>query len=195
MGVTSTPSIGLKKPDETELAKDWVINPPQWATVNNLAIVANTQVMAFTFYTPTIIASTLNPNLGAGGTIGEYINFNGIVFGRFRVLFQDAGIVPGSGNYGISLPQVVNATQHTVGNSLTAATGTNTCIGEAYLHDNSASVNCGLAALDTVTISGTSYARLVNETVAGKTTSVVSNNMPFIPANLDAYSGFFFYKT
>lgn len=192
MGVTFTPSVGLAKPDEAELAENWV-NGPNYNDDNNQIIIANSNI-ALTFYAPSVKGSTTDPNLGAGNALGEYTNFNGFVFGRFRILFQDAGILAGIGSYGISLPLVADPVYHTVGGSLTAATGTNSCIGEAYLHDNSTPANCGLAGLDVVTISGVSYVRLVTETIAGKTTAVVNNNTPFTSANLDAYSGFFFYK-
>ena len=193
MGVTFTSNIGLAKPDEAELAENWV-NGPNYNDDNN-TLIENFSNIPMASYTPALIGSTTNPNLGAGATLGEYQVFRGFVFGRFRIFFHDPGIVAGIGVYGVSLPIVADGSYHTVGNSLTAISGVNSCIGDGLIIDQSTATNCGNLALELVTISGTSYVRMANELIAAKASAFVSNNQPFIPADFDIYTGWFFYKS
>jgi hypothetical protein len=79
MAVTFTPNIGLAKPNEAELAANWV-NGTQLQEDNNAILEDKTNVV-LTAYTPTIIAQTTAPNIGAGLIKGEYQLFQGFVFG------------------------------------------------------------------------------------------------------------------
>lgn len=195
MAVTSTTNLGLSKPDNTELAKNWNRFTALY-TANNTIITDVMDINVIT-YTPTLIASTSNPAVGSDGTIkGEYSNVQGIVFGSFYIEFGNSGVSVGSGNYAISLPFPVDGTFHTVITSLTADTGTASVVGSGYAYDISDANTSGLLALEVATISSVSYVRLVTEiyTTPTKTSKVVSNSQPFSPVAGDKFSGTFIYK-
>lgn len=68
------------------------------ATLNTIGAVWET-------YTPTLTASTTNPNLGSTGTAtGRYARVNKIVIGNAQFTFNGAGIAAGLGFYFCSLP-------------------------------------------------------------------------------------------
>jgi hypothetical protein len=192
MVVNFTTNLGLAKPTDVEVAKNWA-ELAKLAEDNNILIAA---AMSFplTAYTPTIIATTTAPTLGTGNIRGEYQDLRGIIQGTFVVEFLDAGITAGTGEYGIKLPFPVDGAHHVVGALLTDTTGTPDCIGDGYVWDNSTVATSGTVALDAVTIAGVSYARLVTETFVGKTNRVVGSGMPFTVANLDRLTGSFCYK-
>lgn len=192
MVVAFTPNIGLAKPSETELALEWA-RASKLQEDNNIVIVAETNIV-LTSYTPVLTAFTTPPSVGTGFTEGEYVDIQGFVSGSFSIEFFDVGIAVGSGEYGISLPFPADATYHTVGNALNNNTGTNSCIGEGYVWDNSSVGLSGSVALDVVTVAGVSYARLITETHVGKTSRVFRDSMPFAVANNDKITGTFFYK-
>lgn len=196
MAVSFTPNIGLAKPDETEVAKNWVTASDLHE--DNKVIITNK--MAFSApqsYAATLIGPTTNPNVGADGSItAEYYLFEGWVFGGFVVKISGSGISVGSGTgaYGISLPFEVNGTFHALGASLNSNPGFISVIGEGYFSDASAVATSGTCAVDAVTIAGVSYARLLPEAYTGKTTRFVGVNTPVAIATGDAFSGSFFYK-
>lgn len=192
MAVTFTANIGLAKPTDTELAENWV-NNTKLQEDNNLIIIDKTDINMIS-YTPTIIGHTTAPGLGAGSIRGEYIDIQGFVFGNFIVEFLDPAITVGLGEYGFSLPFPVDNVFHTVGTALNNTLGGASCIGEGYVHDNSAIATRGTVAVDVVTIAGVSYARLVTETFVGKTNRFFRDNMPFAVANSDRFSINFLYK-
>lgn len=194
MAVSLTTNISLSKPDKNEVAENWV-NTPALQAANN-TIITNKTNIALTSYTPNVIATTTPPNFGAGNAVGEYCDVQGFVFGNFIVTFLNPGLSAGSGEYGISLPFVVDNTFHTVGTSLTDITGAPSCVGEGYAYDASNLIASGLFALDVVTIAGVSYLRMVTEiyTTPGKSSRVISSGQIFVPDDGDRFTGNFFYK-
>lgn len=194
MGVTNTPNIALNKPDDTELAANWV-NTPALQIDNNTKMRTNT-TYTLTSYTPVIKGSTSDPNIGAGSIRGEYQNLQGFIMGSATVEFIDPSVAAGSGVYAISLPFPVDGSFHTVGSSFTTNPGANSVIGEGFIQDNSAVATSGVVALDVVTISGISYVRLITEfyTSPAKTSPFMTNTMPFTVATADCFSINFFYK-
>jgi hypothetical protein len=192
MALTFTPNIGLAKPTETELAQDWALTP-KLAEDNNLIVAAKSDIV-LNSYGPTLIGPTTNPSVGAGQILGEYIDFQGFIFGSFNIAFLDPGIGVGSGvgGYGISLPVLADNSFHTVGNALNNALGSNSCIGEGYFTDDSVVANSGTVALDIVRVGGVDYARMMTEAYAGKT--VIWIGPTFAMATDDKFTGSFWYK-
>lgn len=195
MGVTFTTNIGLAKPDEAELASDWLATAGDRLYEDNNTIIQDKMNLAMTAYSPTLVGQTANPNVGTGFRDGEYVIIDEAwVYGNFVIEFFDAGISAGTGEYGISLPFVADGLYHNVGNGLNNPIGGNDCIGEGYLWDNSSVGASGSCALDVVTVSGTSYARLCTETHASKTLRVFGGGSHFSVATNDKFTGSFFYK-
>ena len=65
---------------------------------------------AWETYTPTLTASTTNPNLGSTGTAtGRWARIQKIVFGQANFTFNGAGIAAGLGFYFYSLPVTAQA--------------------------------------------------------------------------------------
>ena len=193
MVVSFTPNIGLAKPDNFELAANW-INGTELQEDNNLIIIDKMDVN-FVSYTPVIGAQTTAPNLGTGVIKGEYQEIQGFVIGSFVVPFLDAGITAGAGEYGISLPFLVDSSFHSVGTSFNTGIGSNSVVGEGYIHDNSTPLqNNGSVVIDVITVTGVSYGRLLTETFVGKNAPVFKDGMPFTVANNDKLTGSFFYK-
>jgi hypothetical protein len=192
MAVTFTPNIGLAKPNGAELGANW-INGSQLDDDNNVIIMDKMDVN-YVFYNPTVIGQTANPNVGTGTKVGQYQDFQGFVMGQFVISFFDAGILPGTGEYGFSLPFPVDGAFHSVGTALNNGVGTQSIIGEGYVYDNSSVGGSGSCAVDCVTIAGVSYARLIPETYTGKTAAVVGSVGPFSVANNDKMGGSFWYK-
>lgn len=192
MAVTFTSNIGLAKPDETELAENWV-NNTQLQDDNNQLIIARMN-LPVTTYTPTLKAQTSDPSLG-GSTIvqGEYQDIQGIIMGTFRFLFV-TGVTVGSGEYGVSLPFPADATYHSVGTAFSHAVGGLSIIGEGYIHQGSTVNNSGSVALDVVTVAGVSYARMLFENFAGKTSRVIRDTQPWSIANGNNWHCSFMYK-
>lgn len=192
MGVSFTSNIGLAKPDDTELAKNWA-TATQLQDDNNVIVIDQMDI-ALSSYTPTINAQTTPPNVGAGSLRGEYQDIQGIIFGSFIVEFLTGGIVIGSGEYGISLPFVVDNVFHNVGTAFNATPGPFSVIGDGYIYDSG--VGAVLAALDVVTVGGVSYARFLTEahTVPAKTSRVARENMPMTVADQDKFTANFIYK-
>jgi len=190
MAVTFTPNIALAKFTEAELADNW-INGSELCEDNNLILIDKMEIDLVT-YTPVLNSSGSSPTLGAGTIRGEYQNIQGFIVGTFVVEFG-AGCTVGTGDYGVSLPFPGDATFHSITGAGTAP-GNASCIGEGYVRDDSANATCGSVALDIVDIGGNSYARLITETYPGKTQRTFGPNMPFTLANLDKWTGSFFYK-
>lgn len=194
MAVNFTPNIGLAKPTDSELGKNWT-RDQKLVEDNNILIVDRSKLL-MTSYTPSIIAVTTNPNVGAGQIVGSYYEFQGFVIGDFNIRFVDPGISVGSGvgAYGISLPFPADASFYTISVSLTGAVAQYSCIGEGYYNDSSSVTSSGPTALDVLTIGGVGYVRMMTETYAGKTANWIGPNVPTTIANNDALSGSFFYK-
>ena len=192
MAVNTTTYIGLKKPTEDELALNWT-RSADIIEDNNTQIIDKADVNIQP-KTQALTASTTAPNLGAGSITMEIVDFEGFVTGSCNIVFTDPGVSAGSGVYGVSLPFEVNATYHAVGSALTDAPGAFDCIGEGYFYDSSAVGTSGSLAIDAVTVSGTSYARFITETFAGKTARHVTNSQPVAPATGDRITFSFVYK-
>ncbi len=192
--VSFTPILGLAKPTNSEVAKNW-IESAEYQEENNDLVQAASNI-ALTAYSPVIIATTTPPNVGAGRIVGECQVMDDIVWGNFVVEFTDPGVVGGSGEFAVSLPHVADSSFHTVGSSLTAATGTNSIIGEGHISDASNLSLTGSVALDLVTISGVSYVRLVTEPYAApvKTNRVFAAGLPSNLGTGDKWTGSFIYK-
>jgi len=192
MAVTFTPNVGLA---EAELAEKWV-NVDQLQNDNNIIITDKSDVNLVT-YTPVLVGQTTAPQVGAGGSSrGEWQEFQGFIFGSFNVEFGAAGLVVGSGEYGISLPVPIDNAYHNVSSALNASIGSFACLGEGYIFDNSNVSLSGTCALDAVTIAGVSYVRMVLEqfSVPAKTARVFRDAMPSTVATGDTWLGSFCYK-
>ena len=194
MVVNFTSNIGLAKPTDVELATNWV-EGTELIEDNNI-LIADRADLVLTAYTPTIIGPTTNPNVGAGQRLGEYIEFQGFVFGSFNIVFDDPGVAAGSGSgaYGISLPVLLDNTFHQVGNALNNTLGSTNCVGEGYFTDGSAVGTSGTVALDVVRVGGVDYARMITEAYAGKTVLWVGPTFPVTIADGDKFVGSFWYK-
>jgi hypothetical protein len=193
MAVTFTSNIGLAKPDDTELAKNWAI-ATQLADDNKLIIIDQMDITLST-YTPVIAAQTTAPSLGAGTSKGEYQDIQGIIMGSFLLEFVDPGVTVGSGEYGISLPFTADNTFHNVGTAFNATPGSFSVIGDGYIYD-SGGVATAFASLDVVTVGGVSYVRLLTEahTAPAKTSRIARDSMPVALGTLDKFVGNFIYK-
>ena len=193
MAVNFTPNIGLAKPTETEVAKNWATST-ELAEDNNLIIIDKVDIN-LTAYTPAIIGPTTNPNVGAGASLGEYQDFQGFIFGSFNIVFTDPGVSAGSGAgaYGISLPVLADNAFHKIGNALNAASDNNV-VGEGYFTDDSSVGGSGTVALDIVRVGGIDYLRMLTEAYAGKTVLWVGPTFPVTIATDDKFIGSFWYK-
>jgi hypothetical protein len=193
VAVTFTANIGLAKPDDTELAKNWA-TATQLANDNNVIIAAKMNI-ALTAYTPTVVAATTAPNFGTTATIlGEYTDFQGFITGTFTLTAGGTGILSGTGNWGISLPFNADAAFHSVGANLNEVDAVPSCIGEGYFYDDSSSGTSVMCSLDVCSVSGVHYMRMVTEALTGKTSQYVSGAAPAALASLDSISGSFYYK-
>lgn len=97
----STPFDGqvIYETDTNVLA---VYNGSSWVTVGDTDF---TPFSSWTSYTPSLTASTTNPNLGStGSTSGAYMQIGKMVYGRAKFTFGGTGISAGSGVYYLSLP-------------------------------------------------------------------------------------------
>lgn len=192
MAVTFTPNLALAKPDQTELALNWA-RGTKLQEDNNIIIAARAE-KTLTAYTPTLIANTANPSIGAGTIKGEYQEIEGCIFGSFAIVFTDPGVAAGTGEYGISLPLPADGAFHSVGTTLTANPGAFSCIGEGYLLDASSVDLSGTVALDVTTIAGVSYVRLITSVFTGKTSRVYLPGQPYTVVTGDKMAGGFIYK-
>jgi hypothetical protein len=192
MAVTFTSNIGLAKPDDTELAKNWA-TATQLADDNNVIISAKTNIAVQT-YSPAFIAQTVNPDTGNGTRRGEFQEYQGFIIGNFVIRMIDPGVATGTGEYGVSLPVPIDTSFHATGTSLTTLPGGFSCIGEGYISDGSITASFGTLALDAVVIAGVTYARMIFEAFASKTSALVRDGMPFAIATSDFIGGSFYYK-
>jgi hypothetical protein len=192
-----TPNIGLTKVLDSEMAQDWAADiGPKYQEDNNLAIIDHMDVNLIA-YTPFIAGQSGNPFVGATGSVaGEYQDIEGIIMGQFIVTFGGAGLSSGSGEYGISLPAIVDPVFHSVGGSLNATPGTFSVVGEGYHYDASTATTSGTCALDVVTFSSVSYVRFLTEPYAApvKTNRMFASSMPYAMADSDRFIGNFIYK-
>ena len=114
-------------------------------------------------YTPALTGSVSDPTLGTGSSVvGRWMRLGdlGIVFARIN--FGTSGTAAGSGNYRISLPFTVGASQITIQGGLT------------ILEDNSASDAFSAAGYG---IAGQAYAQMY--LAQATTTGLVTHAVPF----------------
>ena len=192
MVVSLTPLIGLSKPDESELAKNWAVGPAL-AAANN-AIIEDKMDINFNSFGSALKGNVSDPSTGSGGIRFDYQEFQGYVWGTFVVTFNSPGIVVGSGEYGIKLPYLPDSSFYTVGTALDFLPGFNSVIGEGYAYDASAVATSGTCAVDICVVGGIPYARLAPEAYSGKTNRCVGSAGPFTVADGDRLNGNFFYK-
>lgn len=191
--VAFTTNIGLAKPTNSEAAVEW-IEGNQYYSDNNVIVTAKVNTI-LTSYTPTINAQTTPPNIGAGAIRGEYLNQQGFITGNFVVEFVDPGVAGGTGEWGVSLPFVIDNSFHIVATAFNAApAGSFTVIGEGYFFDNSNLNTSGSLALEATTVGGVSYARFIVENTPTKTSRYLTNNSPSTVGTVDKLTGQFFYK-
>lgn len=193
MVVNFTSNIGLAKPTESELALNWTRSAD--LQEDNNTILETEMNISLTSYTPNLVASTSNPNVGTTGQrLGQYQNLEGFIIGNFVIIFNGSGIAVGSGDYAVTLPFVADPTFHFPAASLSSGHGPNSIIGEGYFFDASAVTTSGSFALELVTTGGVSYVRCLTETYAGKAARVITESMPVAPAAGDSLCGSFAYK-
>lgn len=131
---------------------------------------------AWTSYTPALTASTTNPTLGTGSSVGgAYQQFGKTVFGTANVTFGTSGVVVGSGRYAISLP--------------VAASTTFLAVGEGYYTDSSGPTTflfvCRL-------LTSTTFAMYLDNQTAG--VFGVGSAAPVVPAASDSMNLKFHYQ-
>lgn len=135
-------------------------------------------------FTPTLIALTSNPTLGAASTQTGIWHRNGkLITIVFKIVFGSSGVAVGSGFYGISnLPFSVNTT-------------TNTCVGNAFFGDVSTGKNYPILPIinsSTQILFGTILDNTTTTTVP-ETLGVIDQATPVAPAAGDSYQGQFMY--
>lgn len=108
MGFTSTPHLGLIKPDTDESIKEDLPEFNGWCAQNAANMDTIDSVFRYTpaTYSPNWTASVLNPTLGAGGFVeGKCVRlFPRLVTVFFRIFTGGAGFATGTGQYRLSLP-------------------------------------------------------------------------------------------
>lgn len=128
MGATSTPNLGLIKPDLQEVIKaNWTTQHAQ-----NMNSIDEALRIAWDTYTPVWASSGTQPVIGSGGSIiGNYCEL-GKNFISVWILLRvgGTGFSAGSGNYTLSLPFNVDKTL-----------AFETCFGVAHLHDDNSALN------------------------------------------------------
>lgn len=191
MVVNLTTYIGLSKPTEDELAKDWTVTPD--LVEDNNTQIADKCDVNIQNRTPAFVGRVSNPSVGAGSISLEFIDYEGFVFGNCKIIFTNPGVSVGSGEWGIELPFDVHS-YHAAGTALNDNPGQFDCIGEGYYMDVSAVATSGTLAIDVVNVGGVSYARLITETFTGKAARVVGSASPVAIADGDAINFNFAFK-
>jgi len=114
---------------------------------------------SWTSYTPTLTATTTNPNLGSTGTAtGHYTQIGKLVVANFKVTFSGTGIDGGSGTYRIAAP-------------VTAATFMN----DAGLLIGTGRINNGSGFICAFRFASTAVIEILYQTTG---LGVVSNSLP-----------------
>ena len=101
MGTTTTPNLGLIKPDKDEPMLNW---PTQLAA--NLDAIDPLGYVNYGRYTPLWTASTTNPTFGVNGNVeGRWIRIGPhLVIVNINLYTGDSGFVGGSGSYRLTMP-------------------------------------------------------------------------------------------
>jgi hypothetical protein len=181
VGTTVSSNIGLIKPDADESIREDLPTFPGWAAQNALNMDKIDSLFRATShsYTPAWTASTLNPTLGAGGSItGKYIRlWPRMVLANFRIFTGGAGFATGTGSYRISLPTSVAA--ELVGELP---------VGKLIFMDASAVLTCSTFLMLFSSATNTLFGRATAATTWSTTGGVV-------PAQNDRFSGYALYPT
>lgn len=185
MGTTVTTNHGLIKPDGNEKVKEDLPFFNGWADQNadNCDVIDGLFRHSTHSYTPVWTADAGNPTFGAGSSIsGKYVRlFPKLVYGQFKMLTGGAGFLPGTGLYEISLPPVAFPPEFSTYNDSVP-------VGKAYLHDNSAVINC--------TVMVTMYNIATNKFFFRKDTGDAwRSTTPFTMDQQDRLSGYFMFPT
>jgi hypothetical protein len=134
----------------------------------------------FISYTPILTATTTNPTLGIGAiTSGGYWRVNQLVIYRFAVIFGSSGVVPGVGNYQISLP----VTAALFGNYYMQVGG-----GTSFFDSSANAPYFANSWIETSTKLSILYQTGFNDTLNNVTATT-----PVVPSALDSISGYVIY--
>ena len=188
IGITVTANLGLIKPDDSESIRANLPTFAGWAAQNGLNCDNIDRLFRATnhTYTPTWIASSVNPTLGAGGLIeGKYLRvFPRMVFGYFRIFCGGAGFATGTGAYNISLPPL--ATPPVEFASL--ANSGELPLGKCVFLDAS--------AVATSSVFSVIYSKTASNLFMRDSNALTwSTTAGIVPAQNDRYSGYFMYPT
>lgn len=197
MAVDLTTIFGLKKPDDTEIARLWADDEDPDTTLDAIAkfnddlireILSNSRP---TTYTPSLTADVTNPNLGSQGTSeGLYTLLpNNFVNGMFKIRADGSGINAGSGTYRISLPFDIDSSFHII---TTSGNAVFPILGWMRANDNNDETTARQFVLRDAGLSD----RVVPypERFTGKTVEAHTNSSPFVLQVQDVFFGQFFYK-
>lgn len=128
MGTTTTPNLGLIKPDKDEPMLNW---PTQLAA--NLDAIDPLGYVNYGRYTPLWTASTTNPTFGTDGNVeGRWIRIGPhLVIVNINLYTGTPGFLGGSGTYRLSLPFQLHSSFLSTG-----ANGGGWPVGKAYFRDS-----------------------------------------------------------
>lgn len=141
-------------------------------------------------YTPLLLASTTNPNLGSTGqAVGSYRLYpDGRVWGRIFIRFSGSGINPGSGSYRVTLPTAAQ------GAISAGSTGQADIWGWFTMRDDS---NVGASRLGYLTAqsvnAGPGGVAVASLSTLDGTGALVNNSYPWVWADGDAIACHFDY--
>jgi hypothetical protein len=184
MGTTTTPNLGLIKPDLLESIKP---NGPMpgWAAQNALNM--NAIDSAFhrddDTWNPAWTGDVSNPSLGTGGFVqGRWFRvYRKMVIAWFRIYTGSSGFSAGSGTYRLDLPFTMAAAVDAI------AAGLETPIGRAYLRDDSSVIGSEIASV--------CYAPDTNNLFLRTESGSWAPTAPFTITNEDRVTGYFIYPT
>lgn len=171
-----TTPLGFPYPESTDFVTDGA------QAIEDLALAIDSNLGAWTTYTPALQSSGTNPILGTGSTAtGKYIKINKFVFGWFDVRFGTSGVNIGTGSYNITKPVNSAKTTHNfwdyhigTGQYQDASTG------NAYMLE---------IVHSSATQFGFYYWSTFNGALAG-----LGATTPTTMQNSDRFSGFFMYE-
>jgi hypothetical protein len=193
----TTPNLGLLTPAASAIARLWSSDPVTAADAiaeqNNNVINQVLNLVELDTYSPSLTATTTNPNLGADGTTaGTYLELpGGFILGYFTIVFSGAGAAAGTGTYLVSLPVALDTTFH----SSSIGGGTvHDILGKFTLRDGSTDLTSMTGIVRRALAAETTLVRLTPEGFSGKAADEVTSSSPFTWASGDALSGNFVYK-
>ena len=185
MGTTSTPNLGLIKPDQAEDMTNW----PSQFDQN-----ADTLDKIFRFgnpidFTPEFRGSVSDPSLGTGGYVqGKLIRlWPWVCIIKIRMFAGTSGFNAGSGGWRFFIPEDIMARMASgLPSGWPSGTTGNSCFGSAMLHDTSNASNSQTARVAASTLSSQLFFYLATEGTAAGTS--VTDAVPFAWASNDKLS-------